>query len=154
MTSASHSDAGAARRSLASALRCGAAALLVFASGAWIAPSAGAATGATPGGATASAFDAQGMWIWYVTRSNGGNVPAIVARAKRARIGTVYIKAGDGPTAWSQFTSSLVSARVRPEGRSGSSVGMRPRSCVTSLCVICPPRFEETSLPSVSAGRI
>ncbi len=50
------------------------------------------------------------MWIWYVTRSNGGNVPAIVARAKRARIGTVYVKAGDGTTAWSQFTSSLVSA--------------------------------------------
>jgi Putative peptidoglycan binding domain len=73
------------------------------------APSAGAPP--TPsGGASASAFDSQGMWIWYVTRSNGGDVPAIVARAKRSRIGTVYVKAGDGPTAWSQFTSSLVAA--------------------------------------------
>jgi hypothetical protein len=33
-------------------------------------------------------FDRQGMWVWYVERSNGGSTPAIVAQAKRAGIGT------------------------------------------------------------------
>jgi hypothetical protein len=55
-------------------------------------------------------FDRQGMWVWYVERSEGGSVPAIVARAKRAGIGTVYIKAGDGAGAWSQFSAGLVRA--------------------------------------------
>jgi hypothetical protein len=55
-------------------------------------------------------FDRQGMWVWYLERSEGGSVPAIVARAKRTGIGTVYIKAGDGGSAWSQFTPALVKA--------------------------------------------
>jgi hypothetical protein len=58
-------------------------------------------------------FDRQGMWIWYVERSNGGSIPAIVAQAKRAGIGTVYVKAGDGGSAWSQFSSSLVATLHR-----------------------------------------
>jgi hypothetical protein len=58
-------------------------------------------------------FDRQGMWIWYVERSNGGSIPAIVAQAKRAGIGTVYIKAGDGSSLWSQFSTSLVQALHR-----------------------------------------
>jgi Putative peptidoglycan binding domain len=107
VSSASQSHA-AWRRRHRNLLR--AATLLLIACTAWFAPPASADGGAVGGGANASAFDSQGMWIWYVTRSNGGDVPAIVARAKRARIGTVYIKAGDGATAWSQFTSSLVSA--------------------------------------------
>jgi hypothetical protein len=53
-------------------------------------------------------FDRQGMWIWYVERSEGGSVPAIVARAKATGIGTVYIKAGDGSGSWGQFTTGLV----------------------------------------------
>jgi putative peptidoglycan binding protein len=53
-------------------------------------------------------FDRQGMWIWYVSHSEGGSVPAIVARAKANRIGTVYIKAGDGATVWNQFNKALV----------------------------------------------
>lgn len=60
-----------------------------------------------PGGAP---FDRQGMWIWYVSRSEGGSVPAIVARAKKAGIGTVYIKAGDGAGVWRQFSRGLVGA--------------------------------------------
>jgi peptidoglycan hydrolase-like protein with peptidoglycan-binding domain len=55
-------------------------------------------------------FDRQGMWVWYVERSEGGSIPAMVARAKRAGIGTVYVKAGDGGGVWSQFTTSLVQA--------------------------------------------
>ena len=57
-----------------------------------------------------TAFDRQGMWIWYVSRSDGGSVPAMIARAKRFDIGTVYIKAGDGRTVWSQFDRPLISA--------------------------------------------
>ena len=55
-------------------------------------------------------FDRQGMWVWYVSRSEGGSVPAMIARAKRNGIGTVYIKAGDGSGAWGQFTPGLVAA--------------------------------------------
>jgi hypothetical protein len=54
-------------------------------------------------------FDRQGMWIWYVSKSDGGSIPAIIARAKRYDIGTVYVKSGDGATLWSQFNESLVS---------------------------------------------
>lgn len=61
------------------------------------------ALGSTP-------FDRQGMWIWYVSRSEGGSVPAIVARAKRAGIGTVYVKSGDGDDVWNQFNRALVRA--------------------------------------------
>lgn len=53
-------------------------------------------------------FDRQGMWIWYVSKSEGGSIPAIVARAKKNGIGTVYVKSGDGSTVWGQFNRSLV----------------------------------------------
>lgn len=67
---------------------------------------------AGPGGGTAkaSAFDSQGMWIWYITRSSGGTAAGIIARAKRSHVGTVYVKAGDGAGGWRQFTRSLVSS--------------------------------------------
>jgi hypothetical protein len=58
-------------------------------------------------------FDRQGMWVWYVERSEGGSVPAILVRAKRAGIGTVYVKAGDGGGIWSQFSDGLVQALHR-----------------------------------------
>jgi hypothetical protein len=58
-------------------------------------------------------FDRQGMWVWYVERSNGGSVPAIAAQARRAGIGTVYVKAGDGTSTWSQFSRGLVRALHR-----------------------------------------
>lgn len=57
-----------------------------------------------------TAFDRQGMWIWYVSHSEGGSIPAIVARAKRFDIGTVYVKAADGTGPWSQFNTALVGA--------------------------------------------
>jgi hypothetical protein len=53
-------------------------------------------------------YDRQGMWIWYVSHSEGGSIPAIVARAKANRIGTVYVKSGDGTTVWNQFNKSLI----------------------------------------------
>ena len=72
------------------------------------APTAG--TAAASDTATASAFDAQGMWIWYVSRSHGGDVGRIIGRARRSGIATVYIKAGDATRSWGQFSSSLVDA--------------------------------------------
>jgi Putative peptidoglycan binding domain len=50
------------------------------------------------------------MWIWYVSRSEGGSTARILARAHRSGIGTVYIKAGDGSGIWSQFSTPLVQA--------------------------------------------
>lgn len=64
------------------------------------------ATGATP-------FDRDGMWIWYVAASEGGDVARIVARARQAGIGTLYIKAGDAGNVWSQFNRVLVGALHR-----------------------------------------
>jgi hypothetical protein len=66
------------------------------------------------GGALSNtAFDRQGQWIWYVSSSEGGSIRAIVARAKRNDVGTVYVKSGDGATYWSQFSRGLVQALHR-----------------------------------------
>ena len=78
-----------------------------------------AAAGAGPsGGATedpveapppsGSPFERQGMWIWYVSRSEGGSLGRIVARARRHGVGTVYVKAGDATDGWGQFSRHLV----------------------------------------------
>ena len=48
------------------------------------------------------------MWIWYVSRSHGGNLSRIIARAHRSDIGTLYIKSGDSDDTWSQFNQPLV----------------------------------------------
>jgi peptidoglycan hydrolase-like protein with peptidoglycan-binding domain len=57
----------------------------------------------------ASAFDGQGMWIWYVSQSDGGNLASIVAQAHAADVTTLYIKSSDGSSNyWSQFSPELV----------------------------------------------
>ena len=65
-----------------------------------------------PGAAVApvsSAFDAPGMWIWYLNDSDGGNVAAIAAQAQAAGIRTLYVKSSDGGSNyWSQFSPALV----------------------------------------------
>ena len=48
------------------------------------------------------------MWIWYVDRSEGGNLNRIISRANSHGIGAVYVKAGDSGHVWSQFTGPLV----------------------------------------------
>jgi hypothetical protein len=59
--------------------------------------------------AAATAFADQGMWIWYLNRSNGGSIAAIAAQAHAAGVGTVFVKSSDGSTNfWSQFTPQLV----------------------------------------------
>ncbi len=56
-----------------------------------------------------SPFDGQGMWIWYVSKSDGGSVPAIIAQAHAAGVTTLFIKSSDGSSNyWSQFSPQLV----------------------------------------------
>lgn len=51
-----------------------------------------------------------GMWIWQLTRSDGGDVDAIAARARAAGMTTVYVKGSDAGNVWSQFTPQLVTS--------------------------------------------
>jgi peptidoglycan hydrolase-like protein with peptidoglycan-binding domain len=54
-------------------------------------------------------FEGQGMWIWYLSRSDGGNLAAIAAQAHAAGVSTLFIKSSDGSTNyWSQFSPQLV----------------------------------------------
>lgn len=63
-----------------------------------------------PPGAVPDAFRGGGMWIWELSRSEGGNVAAIAARARASGISTVFVKSADGTRPWSQFSASLVAA--------------------------------------------
>ena len=54
-------------------------------------------------------LEGQGMWIWYVSRSNGGNAASIIAQAHAAGVRTVFVKSSDGSSNyWSQFSPQLV----------------------------------------------
>ncbi|MCW2984609.1 MAG: Peptidoglycan-binding domain 1 protein [Conexibacter sp.] len=68
------------------------------------------APASTGGGTLPAAFRGDGMWIWQLEKSEGGDVDAIAARAAAAGVSTVYVKAGDGTTPWDQFTPLLVGA--------------------------------------------
>jgi hypothetical protein len=64
------------------------------------------AVGAVPAG---SAFEGQGMWIWYMSHSNGGSVASIVTQAHAAGVTTLFVKSSDGSSNyWSQFSPQLV----------------------------------------------
>jgi hypothetical protein len=87
----------------------------VTSAGANSGPSGGVGPGSS-GGSTGHtshpssvALSRTGMWIWYVSRSAGGNLGSIISTARRHAVGTVMIKAGDGSGYWSQFSSHLVS---------------------------------------------
>jgi hypothetical protein len=59
--------------------------------------------------ANGTALAGQGMWIWYLSASDGGKVASIAAQAKAAGVGTLLIKSSDGSTNyWSQFSKKLV----------------------------------------------
>ncbi len=49
-----------------------------------------------------------GMWIWQLPQSNGGDLDVIAARARAAGMTTVYVKGSDAGNAWKQFTPQLV----------------------------------------------
>ena len=110
-----------ARRAALIAIAAAAAAAAAILIGAAIAvPAGGAAAAASDGGTggshqahhgarPASPYRGDGMWIWYVSQSSGGDLARIARKAHRHGIETVYIKSSDGSSAWSQFTASLVS---------------------------------------------
>ena len=51
------------------------------------------------------------MWIWELSRSDGGDVAAIAARARAAGVTTVFVKSSDGAASrWAQFNPELVAA--------------------------------------------
>ena len=66
-----------------------------------------ASLGTSPSG---TAFDGNAMWIWYLSQSDGGNISAIAAQARKAGVTTVFIKSSDGGSAWSQFAPGTVAA--------------------------------------------
>ncbi len=60
---------------------------------------------------TGTAFDGVGMWIWYVSKSNGGSLASIIEQAKADGVGTLFIKSSDGSSNyWSQFSPEMVAA--------------------------------------------
>jgi hypothetical protein len=64
---------------------------------------------ANVGAVGGTAFEGQGMWIWYMSKSDGGSVAAIAAQAHAAGVSTLFIKSSDGSTNyWSQFSAQLV----------------------------------------------
>jgi peptidoglycan hydrolase-like protein with peptidoglycan-binding domain len=74
------------------------------------------ATGAPgPSSAAGTAFAGLGMWIWELPKTDGGNLAAIAAQAKRTGIATLFVKSSDGAGYWSQFSPTLV-ADMHAEG--------------------------------------
>ncbi len=64
---------------------------------------------APSGPLSGTAFDGQGMWIWYVSQSDKGNLASIVAQAHAAGVSTLFVKSSDGSSNyWSQFSPELV----------------------------------------------
>jgi hypothetical protein len=57
-----------------------------------------------------SAFDGNGMWVWYLSKSQGGSPTAIAAQALAHGVRTVFVKSADGSGTWSQFTPTAVAA--------------------------------------------
>jgi peptidoglycan hydrolase-like protein with peptidoglycan-binding domain len=57
-----------------------------------------------------AAFRGDGMWIWELSKSAGGDPVAIGAQARAAGIQTVFVKSSDGDTPWAQFSPVLVQA--------------------------------------------
>jgi hypothetical protein len=72
-------------------------------------PTAPPPTGATPPRpASIPAFDGDAMWIWLMTRTEGGSAARIAARAKRSGLELVILKAGNERTQWTQLNPALI----------------------------------------------
>jgi len=52
---------------------------------------------------TRGPFSGTGMWIWYVSQAEHGNLVNIIARARNHKVRTVFVKSGDGSAYWNQF---------------------------------------------------
>ena len=68
----------------------------------------------TPQG-SGTAFDGNGMWIWYVSKSSGGTTAGVAAQAQQYGVNTVFVKSSDGTNWWSQFSPALV-AKLKAAG--------------------------------------
>jgi hypothetical protein len=64
----------------------------------------------TAPGTLPAAFRGNGMWIWQLSRTEGGNLDAIAARARAAGISTVFVKAADEDNRWPQWSPALIAA--------------------------------------------
>jgi Putative peptidoglycan binding domain len=62
----------------------------------------------TAPGALPVALRGNGMWIWELSKTEGGDVDAIGQRAQAAGLATVFVKSSDGSDFWPQFNSTLV----------------------------------------------
>src|SRR3954452_7891977 len=62
------------------------------------------------GGALPAAFRGDGMWIWHVSKSSGGDPAALGFKARAAGVETIFVKSSDGATPWAQFSPALVQA--------------------------------------------
>jgi hypothetical protein len=62
------------------------------------------------GGNLPATFRGDGMWIWQLPKSSGGDPIAIGLQARAAGIETVFVKSSDGVTPWAQFSPSLIAA--------------------------------------------
>jgi hypothetical protein len=60
--------------------------------------------------AGATVLGGTGMWIWYLSASQGGNPAAIGQQAAAHGIKTVFLKSGDGGNQWAQFSPANVAA--------------------------------------------
>jgi hypothetical protein len=60
--------------------------------------------------ASRSVFDGNGMWIWYLSRSEGGDPQQIAQQAQAHGVRTVFVKSADGTNVWSQFSRTAVAA--------------------------------------------
>src|SRR3954471_5234810 len=60
------------------------------------------------GGPLPDAFRGDGMWIWELNKSAGGNPIGIGLQARAAGLRTVFVKSSDGDTPWAQFSAALV----------------------------------------------
>jgi hypothetical protein len=65
---------------------------------------------AAAGGSLPAAFRGDGMWIWQIPKSSGGDPTAIGLKARAAGIETVFVKSSDGATPWPQFSPALIQA--------------------------------------------
>jgi Putative peptidoglycan binding domain len=65
---------------------------------------------ARPDGSAPTVFSGNGMWIWQLGKTEGGDLDAIATRATAAGMRTLFVKAADGTTGWSQFDTELISA--------------------------------------------
>ncbi|MBE2315193.1 peptidoglycan-binding protein [Solirubrobacter sp. CPCC 204708] len=62
-------------------------------------------------GALPDVFRGNGMWIWQLPSSEGGDAAAIGARARASGISTVFVKSSDGASSrWGQFSAESVAA--------------------------------------------